>query len=67
VKKYVQRLRRKLEDDAREPQWIASVHGVGYRFIGPPPGAPPFWQAVDARGASNGRGQIAPRWRRVGR
>lgn len=37
VKKYVQRLRRKLDDDAREPSWIASVHGVGYRFIGPPP------------------------------
>ncbi len=39
VKKYVQRLRRKLGDAAREPQWIASVHGVGYRFIGPPPTA----------------------------
>jgi DNA-binding response OmpR family regulator len=37
VKKYVQRLRQKLEDDAREPCWVASVHGVGYRFIGPPP------------------------------
>ena len=37
VKKYVQRLRRKLMDDAREPNWIASVHGVGYRFIGPAP------------------------------
>lgn len=37
VKKYVQRLRRKLGDNAREPSWIASVHGVGYRFIGPPP------------------------------
>ncbi|MCH7890102.1 MAG: response regulator transcription factor [Gemmatimonadetes bacterium] len=36
VKKYVQRLRRKLGDHAREPVWIASVHGVGYRFIGPP-------------------------------
>ena len=35
VKKYVQRLRQKLGDDAREPFWIASVHGVGYRFIGP--------------------------------
>ena len=40
VKKYVQRLRRKLGDDAREPSWIASVHGVGYRFIGPPPANP---------------------------
>ena len=37
VKKYVQRLRRKLKDDAREPTWIASIHGVGYRFIGPTP------------------------------
>ena len=37
VKKYVQRLRRKLGDNAREPSWIASVHGVGYRFIGPAP------------------------------
>jgi len=37
VKKYVQRLRQKLGDDAREPYWIASVHGVGYRFIGPTP------------------------------
>lgn len=37
VKKYVQRLRRKLGDNAREPRWIASVHGVGYRFIGPAP------------------------------
>ncbi|HLF04869.1 MAG TPA: response regulator transcription factor [Dehalococcoidia bacterium] len=38
VKKYVQRLRRKLGDDARMPRWIASVHGVGYRFIGPASG-----------------------------
>lgn len=35
VKKYVQRLRQKLGDNAREPRWIASVHGVGYRFVGP--------------------------------
>ena len=35
VKKYVQRLRRKLGDNARSPSWIASIHGVGYRFIGP--------------------------------
>jgi DNA-binding response OmpR family regulator len=36
AKKYVQRLRRKLGDDAREPKWIASVYGIGYQFIGPP-------------------------------
>ena len=35
AKKYVQRLRGKLADDPREPHWIASVYGVGYRFIGP--------------------------------
>ena len=35
VKKYIQRLRRKLGDNARNPIWIASIHGVGYRFIGP--------------------------------
>ena len=35
AKKYVQRLRGKLDDDPREPYWITSVHGVGYRFIGP--------------------------------
>jgi DNA-binding response OmpR family regulator len=37
VKKYVQRLRRKLGDDAKAPRWIACIHGSGYRFIGPPP------------------------------
>jgi DNA-binding winged helix-turn-helix (wHTH) protein len=37
VKKYVQRLRHKLGDDAHEPRWVASIHGVGYQFIGPTP------------------------------
>ena len=46
VKKYVQRLRRKLGDHAREPLWIASVHGVGYRFIGPALGSPPVPQPM---------------------
>jgi len=35
AKKYVQRLRGKLDDDPKKPHWIASVHGLGYRFIGP--------------------------------
>lgn len=36
-KKYIQRLRQKLGDAARDPKWIISVRGVGYRFIGPKP------------------------------
>ncbi len=47
VKKYVQRLRRKLGDHARESAWIASVHGVGYRFIGPPPSTQESLTPVD--------------------
>lgn len=35
MKKYIQRLRRKLGDDARNPNWIKTVHGVGYRFSAP--------------------------------
>ena len=35
LKKYIQRLRRKLGDDARDPTWITTVHGVGYRFNSP--------------------------------
>ena len=31
---YIRRLRQKLGDPAREPSWIASVQGIGYRFIG---------------------------------
>jgi DNA-binding response OmpR family regulator len=31
---YIRRLRRKLEEDAKRPQHILSVRGVGYKFIG---------------------------------
>jgi DNA-binding response OmpR family regulator len=33
LKKYVQRLRCKLGDDARNPTWIKTVHGVGYMLV----------------------------------
>lgn len=32
IKKYVQRLRQKLGDDAKNPTWIQTVRGVGYRI-----------------------------------
>ena len=35
LKKYIQRLRHKLADDAREPRWIRTVHGMGYCFLAP--------------------------------
>ena len=37
LKQHVMHLRRKLDDDAQSPHWIATVPGVGYRFIGPAP------------------------------
>ena len=35
LKKYVQRIRQKLGESGEYSTWIASVHGVGYRFTGP--------------------------------
>ena len=32
LKKYVQRVRRKLGDDRRKTPWIRTVHGIGYRM-----------------------------------
>ena len=33
VDSHVARIRRKLEDDAGEPKYIRTVHGVGYSFV----------------------------------
>jgi DNA-binding response OmpR family regulator len=49
VKKYVQRLRSKLGDNARRPIWIASIHGVGYRFIGPSAASLPLEESPSSR------------------
>ena len=38
LKKYIQRLRQRLGDDARNPRWIKTVHGIGYRFNVPTAG-----------------------------
>ncbi len=31
---YIRRLRRKLEEDVLKPQYIISVRGIGYKFVG---------------------------------
>jgi len=36
LKKYIQRLRRKLGDNPLSPRWIKTVRGVGYRVIAQP-------------------------------
>lgn len=40
IKKYILRLRRKLHDDPKNPQMLASIRGIGYRFIRPGSGIP---------------------------
>ena len=37
LKKCIQRLRRKLGDDAKDPKWIKTIHGLGYRLTSPTP------------------------------
>ena len=34
VDSHIKNLRLKIEDDSRSPRYIATVHGVGYRFEG---------------------------------
>jgi two-component system response regulator RegX3 len=29
---HIQRLRRKLEPDPRDPRYLLTVHGIGYKF-----------------------------------
>jgi two-component system, OmpR family, response regulator RegX3 len=38
IDSHVKNLRAKLEDDPRDPTYIYTVHGVGYRFEAPKPG-----------------------------
>ena len=37
VKHYIRGLRSKIGDKAKTPIWIASVHRLGYQFVGPRP------------------------------
>ena len=34
IDSHLKNLRKALSDDARNPTWIATIHGFGYRFIG---------------------------------
>ena len=34
VDSHVKNLRRKIEPDSRQPRYIQTVYGVGYRFVG---------------------------------
>lgn len=38
IEGHIGNLRRKLREDARSPQWLLTVRGVGYRFATPKPG-----------------------------
>jgi DNA-binding response OmpR family regulator len=38
IDSHVKNLRAKLGDDPRNPRWLYTVHGVGYRFESPDKG-----------------------------
>ena len=38
IDSHVKNLRAKLGDDPRNPRWLYTVHGVGYRFEAPDKG-----------------------------
>src|SRR5882724_7300919 len=46
----IQALRRILEDDAKEPRYIATLHRVGYTFIAPVTTAAPPVVSEDSHG-----------------
>ena len=56
IDSHVKNLRAKLGDDPRNPTWIVTVHGVGYRFESPAEDAPgaPTGPASDADAPSGG-------------
>ena len=33
IKNYIHNIRKKLDDDAQNPKYIGTTHGVGYYFI----------------------------------
>lgn len=41
VRVHIRHLRQKLRDDAARPHFIATEHGIGYRFVGPAPALSP--------------------------
>ena len=49
VDRHIRNLRIKLQNDYREPRFIATVPGKGYRFI--PTFSNAGWRAVEDRGA----------------
>ncbi|MGH8496105.1 MAG: winged helix-turn-helix domain-containing protein [Gammaproteobacteria bacterium] len=60
VNKRVTLLREALGDDARQPRYIASVRGRGYRIVAP---ATPLPDSVEQAEASSGHIAAALRWR----
>jgi DNA-binding response OmpR family regulator len=48
LKKYIQRLRSKLGDNARQQIWITSTYGVGYHLIGPDSASPALAESPSA-------------------
>ncbi len=62
VKQHIMRLRRKFQDNAKNPRWFANVPGIGYRFIGGEnknPGREPNGNGHSNGHAKNGLRKVA--------